>query len=105
MHTHSLACPLTKLSTVCRPLCGCGACHRTRNYTFGHIAEDTCGCNTAALALTVGLSKRDIVYVSYHNEVSVGHGILYERIQLAHVGRAQFVRHRLSGSLLGSLAK
>ena len=97
MHTHSLACTLTSCQLVCRPLCGCGACHRTRNYTFGHIAEDTCGCNTAALALTVGLSKRDIVYVSYHNEVSVGHGIVFDRIHLAHVDRTQFVKHTYVG--------
>ena len=75
MYNRSFTNPAYKASLgvplVCSPLCGCGACHRTRDYTFGHIAKDTCGCNTAALALTVGLSKRDIVYISYHNEVSV----------------------------------
>ena len=32
--------------------------------------QDTCGCNTAALALAAKLSKHDIVHISGQNEVS-----------------------------------
>ena len=55
------------LSATYSDLCAC----RSGDYQFEQPKNDTCGCNTAALAVSAKLSKHNIVHISNDNEVSM----------------------------------